>query len=156
MSKQSAGILLYRHRNDELELYLAHPGGPFFAKKDLGAWIVPKGEAEEGEDLESAARRELKEETGLEVSGTGIPLGSVKLKSGKVVHAWAYHAAADTAEEGPLSSNTFKLEWPPRSGRTVEFPEVDRTRFFLVEEALKRINPAQTVFIHRLVDHFRM
>lgn len=144
----SAGMLLYRFAPGGLEVLLVHPGGPFFAKKDLGAWSMPKGEAEEGEELAAVAARELAEETGFAPSGPVIPLGHVRQKGGKVVHAWA---ARGDADPGLLRSNTFELEWPPRSGRRRTFPEVDRAEWFELDEARRRINPAQGALLDALV-----
>ncbi|HWK28499.1 MAG TPA: NUDIX domain-containing protein [Solirubrobacter sp.] len=151
MPKRSAGILLYR-RTPALEVLLVHPGGPFWAKKDLGAWSIPKGEHDDGEDALGCARREFEEETGTTPApGALDDLGSVRLKSGKVVQAWALEGDLDPAT---VRSNTFALEWPPRSGRTQEFPEVDRANWFGLEEAATRINPAQAAFLERLTQRF--
>jgi predicted NUDIX family NTP pyrophosphohydrolase len=143
----SAGLLLYRRRDGRLEVLLAHPGGPFWANKDAGAWTVPKGLAESGEDLLAAARREFAEETGLRPEGPFVPLGSVRQKAGKVVHAWACEGDADPAA---LTSNVMSAEWPPGSGYRVEFPEVDRCAWFTPAEAREKLNPAQAEFIDRL------
>jgi predicted NUDIX family NTP pyrophosphohydrolase len=132
-------------------MLLVHPGGPFWAKKDLGAWSVPKGEADEGEELQACALRELEEELGASLAIASedlIELGSVRQKSGKEVHCWAAEANFDP--QG-LRSTTFTMEWPPRSGKQCEFPEVDRVEWFDPEEARKRINPAQAAFLDRLV-----
>jgi predicted NUDIX family NTP pyrophosphohydrolase len=147
MSKQSAGILAYRLNNEVLEVFLVHPGGPLWAGKDLGAWSIPKGEFEE-EDPLSAARREFAEETGIQVEGDFLALSPQKQKGGKVVSAWAVEADFDASE---MRSNTFEMEWPPRSGRRQSFPEVDRGAWFSVEEALRKINPAQAGFLDELV-----
>ena len=144
----SAGMLLYRFALRGLEVLLVHPGGPFFARKDLGAWSIPKGEAQEGEELAAVAARELAEETGFAPSGPALPLGHVRQKSGKVVHAWAARGDGDPRL---LRSNTFELEWPPRSGRRRTFPEVDRAEWFALDEARRRINPAQGAFLDALV-----
>ena len=136
MSKQSAGLLLYRHRDGLLEVLLAHPGGPFWAKRDHGAWSIPKGEIEPEEDPLQAAIREFEEETGARVSGDFIPLPSIRQAGGKVVHAWAVEEDLDPAS---IKSNTFALEWPPHSGRIAEFPEIDRAEWFPIQEARKRI-----------------
>jgi predicted NUDIX family NTP pyrophosphohydrolase len=146
----SAGILLYRRTGGALEVLLVHPGGPFWTKKDLGAWSIPKGEAGEGEELRACALRELEEELGSPFDfapGELTELGSVRLKSGKVVHGWAAEADFDPAT---LNSNTFAVEWPPRSGVECEFPEVDRAEWFDLEEARRRINPAQAAFLNTL------
>ena len=125
-----------------------HPGGPFFARKDLGAWSIPKGEVEAGEELLAVAHRELAEETGFTADGPALPLGQVTQRGGKVVHAWAVRGDADPSH---LRSNTFELEWPPKSGHVREFPEVDRAEWFDLAEARLRINPAQAAFLDTLV-----
>ncbi|WP_440713785.1 NUDIX domain-containing protein [Gordonia sp. FQ] len=148
MAEHSAGILLYRGRGDDLRVLLVHPGGPFFAKKDDGAWSIPKGLVEEGEDLLAAARREFAEETGHAVpDGIATDLGQVRLRSGKYVTAFALQGDFDP---DTLRSNTFELSWPPRSGRTQVFPEVDRAGWFGVGEAAVKLNPAQVPLIERL------
>ncbi len=138
---------MYRRREGALEVLLVHPGGPFWSNKDLGAWTIPKGEVAEGEDEEATARREFQEETGLQPQGTLLPLGSVKQKGGKVVHAWAFEGDADAAA---IQSNTYRVEWPPRSGQWRTFPEVDRAEWFPPDEARRRINPAQAGLIDTL------
>ena len=143
----SAGVLLFRRRDGRLEVLLAHPGGPFWANRDAGAWSIPKGLAEPGEELLSAARREFAEETGLNPDGPFVPLGDVRQKAGKVVHAWACEGDADPAR---LTSNTMQIEWPPGSGRRVEFPEVDRCAWFDPGAARVKLNPAQVAFVDRL------
>lgn len=131
-----------------LELFLVHPGGPFFRNKDDGAWTVPKGEIEEGDEPLETARREFSEETGLAVPDDGlVELGGIQQKGGKHVLAWAFEGDCDP---GSIESNTFEMEWPPRSGKRQAFPEVDRAGFFDPEEARRKINPAQTAFIDRL------
>jgi len=150
MAKQSAGLLLYRVHEGALEVFLVHPGGPFWAKKDLGAWSIPKGEIEEGEDLLEAARREFAEETGFRPEGVFRELAPVRQKSGKVVRAWAVEGDCDAAA---IRSNTFPLEWPPRSGRWMDVPEVDRAGWFSLEEARLKMHPAQAVFLERLKQH---
>ena len=147
MPRLSAGILLYRAARRGLEVLLVHPGGPFFARKDLGAWSIPKGEPDDGEELLAAARREFREETGFELSGPELPLGTVKQKGGKIVHAWAVRGDADPRR---LKSNHFELEWPKGSGRTRSFPEVDRAAWFALDEAGERILPAQRRFLFDL------
>jgi len=147
MAKISAGILMYRKRDGQLQVFLVHPGGPLWAKKDLGAWSVPKGETDPGEDPLSAARREFGEETGVKISGRVIQLSSVKLKSGKVVQAWAVEGDCDPET---IRSNTFLMEWPPRSGRQQEFPEVDRAAWFELAEAKEKINEGQVPLIEEL------
>lgn len=143
----SAGILLYRLRGERVEVLLAHPGGPFWAKKDLGAWTIPKGEPGEGEDPLACARRELAEESGLAPAGPFHDLGEIRQSGGKLVRAWAVRGDADP---DALRSNEFTLEWPPRSGRMASFPEVDRFAWFEPDEARRRINPAQAELIDRL------
>lgn len=147
MAKKSAGLLMYRYRDVKLEVFLVHPGGPFWAKKDEGAWSIPKGEYADEEDPFTAAAREFKEETGFEADGHFIPLWPIKQPSGKIISAWAVEGdcRADT-----IKSNTFTLEWPPRSGRQAEFPEVDRAAWFFVEQAKKKILKGQVGFIEQL------
>jgi predicted NUDIX family NTP pyrophosphohydrolase len=148
MAKRSSGILLFR-RTAELEVLLVHPGGPFWAKKDLGAWSIPKGEHDDAEESLDAALREFEEETGTKPEvGELIDLGTVKQKSGKVVQAYALEGDLDA---GAIRSNTFTMQWPPRSGREQEFPEVDRAEWFAIDAARERINPAQAAFLDRLV-----
>jgi predicted NUDIX family NTP pyrophosphohydrolase len=153
--RTSAGILLYRRHGDRLEVLLAHPGGPLFAQRDEGAWTIPKGEVEEGDDsapdderLLATALREMREETGIEARGPFVALGSITQKGGKVVHAWACAGDCDPAS---IRSNTFEMEWPPHSGRRQRFPEVDRAEFFAVAAAAAKIKPAQRELIDRLV-----
>jgi predicted NUDIX family NTP pyrophosphohydrolase len=147
MAKKSAGILAYQFLGGELQFFLVHPGGPFWAKKDAGAWTIPKGEFEDEEPL-MAAKREFHEETGMSIDGEFTRLAPVTLKSGKIVHAWAVEADLDATK---VVSNTFSMEWPPKSGKLGEFPEVDRAGWFTFEEAMKKINPAQAGFIRKLV-----
>jgi predicted NUDIX family NTP pyrophosphohydrolase len=150
VSASSAGLLLYRRRGDGLELLLVHPGGPFFRNRDDGWWTVPKGLPEPGEEPLAAAQREFVEETGFALpAGPFVDLGTVRQKGGKVVRAWAAEGDCDPAR---LRSNTFRLEWPPRSGRSSEFPEVDRAAFFDLAEARRKILPAQAPFLDRLVE----
>jgi predicted NUDIX family NTP pyrophosphohydrolase len=150
--KRSAGILLYRRRADELEVLLVHPGGPFWASKDLGAWSIPKGEHDADEDARACALREFEEETGsAPTAGELAELGEVRQKSGKVVAAWALEGDLDPAT---IRSNSFTMQWPPRSGQMKEFPEVDRAEWFGLEAARERINPAQAIFLDRLPDRF--
>jgi predicted NUDIX family NTP pyrophosphohydrolase len=147
----SAGILLHRPTGETVEVLLVHPGGPFWTKKDLGAWSIPKGELEEGEETRECALRELEEELGSRLGlgpGDLAELGSVRQKGGKLVHCWA--AAADF-DPSTLSSNTFSMEWPPRSGVEREFPEVDRAEWFGLEEARRKINSAQAELLDRLL-----
>jgi predicted NUDIX family NTP pyrophosphohydrolase len=146
MPKLSAGILLFR-RPAGLEVMLVHPGGPFWAKKDEGAWSIPKGLADEGEDLLAAAKREFLEETGMQVAGVFLDLGAHKQPSDKTIAAWACEGDFDPAM---LKSNTFSLEWPPRSGRMAEFPEVDRAAWYSIDEAFVKINKGQKPIIAAL------
>jgi predicted NUDIX family NTP pyrophosphohydrolase len=149
MPRTSAGILLYKRRKDNVLLvFLVHPGGPFFANSDEGAWSVPKGEPGPGEEALAAARREFEEETGCGLEGTFVPLSPITQKGGKIVLAWAMEGDCDA---DAVRSNTFKLEWPPRSGRVRDFPEVDRAGWFTVDEARKKMNPAQVALVDELV-----
>ncbi len=148
-TKTSAGLLLYRVRGDQLEVFLVHPGGPFWAKKDAGAWSIPKGELGEGEEPLQAAIREFREETGFTVSGDFHPLRSIRQAGGKVVHAWAVEGDCDPAE---LRSNTFSMIWPPKSGRMQDFPEVDRAAWFEIAEAKERILAGQVGFLDELLE----
>jgi predicted NUDIX family NTP pyrophosphohydrolase len=147
--KRSAGLLLYRRNEREIEVFLVHPGGPFWAKKDRGAWSIPKGEYSEGEDPLAAARREFKEETGLAVEGNFIELGTIRQAGGKLVSAWAIEGDFDP---GKLVSNRFELQWPPHSGRMIEVPEVDRGAWFCLPEAKERILPSQSPILDRLAE----
>jgi predicted NUDIX family NTP pyrophosphohydrolase len=147
MAKLSAGILLYRRRAAAIEVLLVHPGGPFWAKKDEGAWSIPKGEAEDGEDLLARARREFEEETGFAVAGPFAPLPAVRQAGGKTVHAWAAEGDIDAAA---VTSNLFRLEWPPRSGRYQEFPEVDRAAWLALAAARQKLNKGQRPLIDAL------
>jgi predicted NUDIX family NTP pyrophosphohydrolase len=147
MSKLSAGLLMYRMRGGRLEVLLVHPGGPFWAKKDLGAWSIPKGLVFPGEDPLSAARREFREETGFEAGGRFIGLGSIRQPGGKTISAWAFEGDLDAAQ---IESNKFSIEWPPRSGKTQQFPEVDRAEWFDIEEAAIRIVRGQAGFLDAL------
>ena len=142
---------MFRRSQGDVEVFLVHPGGPFFRNKDAGAWTVPKGEVAEGEDLLARARIEFQEELGTEAAAAQlIELGSVKQKGGKTVHAWAFEG--NLPANFVVASNTFALEWPPRSGRTQEFPEIDRAEFFSIETAKLKINPAQVPFLDRLTN----
>lgn len=143
----SSGLLLYRRTTGSLEIFLAHPGGPFWARRDDGAWTIPKGMVDDGEDLLDAARREFREETGIEAAGPFAPLGSIKQKAGKTVHAWAWEGDADATA---IVSNTTSTEWPRGSGKRITYPEVDRCAWFPVDVARVKINPAQAAFIDRL------
>ena len=145
--KTSAGLLLYRDAAGRLEVLLVHPGGPFWAKKDAGAWSIPKGEIAEGEDPLAAAKREFEEETGTRPTGEAIALAPRRQAGGKLVHAWAVRGDLDPAA---LKSTTFTLEWPPRSGRRQEFPEVDRAAWFTLDEAREKILKGQAPFLDDL------
>ena len=147
MPRASAGLLMFRRRAGTIEVLLAHPGGPLWANKDAEAWTIPKGEIAEGEDPLTAARREFEEETGIQPEGVFYPLGSVRQKSGKIVHAWAFEGDADP---DVLRSNSFQMQWPPGSGQLRSFPEVDRVQWFSLDEARRRINPAQAGLIDAL------
>lgn len=146
MPKRSAGLLVFR-RSGELEIFLVHPGGPFWAKKDDGAWSLPKGEYSEEEDALLAAKREFQEETGFCVDGDFLPLGELKQPAGKIVTAWAVEGDVDASL---VNSNTFSLEWPPKSGRMREFPEVDRASWFPVAIARRKLLKGQVGFVERL------
>jgi predicted NUDIX family NTP pyrophosphohydrolase len=148
MAKRSAGILLFRRCNGELEVFLAHPGGPFWAKKDLGAWTIPKGEIAEGEDPLAAAKREFEEEIGVAIDGEFIELQPIRQRSGKQVQAWAVEGDCDPAS---LRSNPFSMEWPPKSGKQAEFPEVDRAAWFTIPEARKKLLASQLPLLDELV-----
>jgi predicted NUDIX family NTP pyrophosphohydrolase len=147
MPKRSAGLLMYRRSGADVSVLLVHPGGPFWAKKDLGAWSIPKGEYVVGEDPFAVARREFAEETGAKPQGEFLPLGEVVQAGGKHVVAWAVEGDFDPAM---LVSNTFETEWPPRSGRKVRFPEVDRAAWFSPAQARKKIVAGQRAFVDRL------
>lgn len=142
--KASAGLLLWRRRDGRIEVLLVHPGGPLWAKKDVGAWSLPKGGIDDGEDALACACREFAEETGFTSHGPFLPLGRVRLRSGKTVQAWAFEGDCDPSA---LRSNLFEMEWPPRSGRKQSFPEVDRAGFFDLEMARVKIHPAQAPFL---------
>jgi predicted NUDIX family NTP pyrophosphohydrolase len=147
--KTSAGLLVFRRRNAALEVLLAHPGGPFFRNKDDGAWSIPKGETAQGEDIIARAGIEFEEELGIPAPpGQLIELGSIKQKGGKIVHAWAVEG--DLEKNFKLNSNTFAIEWPPRSGKMSEFPEIDRAEFFSLPMAKQKANSAQVAFLDRL------
>jgi predicted NUDIX family NTP pyrophosphohydrolase len=146
--RTSAGLLMYRRRGGRVEVLLVHPGGPFFKNKDDGAWTVPKGEPADGEEMIETARREFEEETGIDIGDIPLlELGEVKQKGGKAVHAWAFEGDCDTAT---LKCNTFKVQWPPKSGQWRTFPEVDQYAFFDLATARQKINPAQAAFLDRL------
>jgi predicted NUDIX family NTP pyrophosphohydrolase len=147
MGNQSAGLLMYRLRDGNLEVFLVHMGGPYWSKKDIGAWSIPKGEYESGEDPFEAAKREFFEETGLEANGEFIRLGDIKQAGGKMVSAWAFERDCDAKA---IRSNTFSMEWPPRSGRFQEFPEVDRAEWFSSDVAREKILKGQRPFADEL------
>ena len=147
MAKQSAGLLMYRVQRGQLEVFLVHPGGPFWAKKDRTAWSIPKGEFPPDEDPLAAAQREFEEETGCRATGPFIPLTAITQRSGKRVQAWAVAGDCDPAQ---LRSNVFSLEWPPKSGKQQEFPEVDRAEWFSVPVALEKILPGQRELVIEL------
>lgn len=148
MAKKSAGLILYRIKDDVIEILLVHPGGPFWQKKDLGSWSIPKGEVEDGEEMLKAAFRETEEETGVNFEGNHpLTLNPVKQKSGKIIYAFALKADVNV---GNIKSNLFEMEWPPRSGKKQSFPEVDRAEWFPIEEAKKKIVPGQIPIIEQL------
>jgi predicted NUDIX family NTP pyrophosphohydrolase len=149
-SRISAGLVMFRRRNDQLEVLLAHPGGPFFARKDDGIWTIPKGEAAPGEDLLTRAQIEFEEEVGIRPENVRgwIALGSITQKGGKIVHAWAFEG--DLPESFECKSNLFEMEWPPRSGRQKKFPEVDKACFFSEKVARRKIKPTQVPLLDRL------
>jgi len=147
MAKTSAGLILYRMQSGKLEVLLVHPGGPFWSKKDEGAWFVPKGELNVGEEPLAGAKREFEEETGLKPEGEFLALGSVKQKSGKTIVAWAFEGDCDPSS---IKSNTFTIEWPPKSGRQQEFPEIDRAGFFTVTQAKAKMHPVEYPLVLRL------
>jgi predicted NUDIX family NTP pyrophosphohydrolase len=147
VAKISTGLVVYRQRAGALEVFLVHPGGPFWAKKDFGVWSIPKGEVEPGQDSLAEAQRELREETGCQVDGEFRPLKPVKQAGGKIVHAWAIAGDCDADR---IVSNEFAVEWPPRSGRRQNFPEVDRAAWFDLPTARQKINPAQAALLDEL------
>ena len=151
MQKTSAGLLMYKfNKNKELEIFIGHPGGPFWKNKDKGAWSIPKGEVEEGEDLLQTAKREFKEETGIDFKEHFIELGEIQQKSGKIVHAWAFEGDWS----GFLMGTSFvDMQYPPKSKKFIRFPELDKADFFSIEKAKIKINPAQAEFINRLKAH---
>ena len=147
MVSKSAGILVYRRRAGQLEVFLVHPGGPFWARKDAGAWGIPKGGFDDTEDPLAAARRELAEETGLAIDGNFVALQPIRQKGGKIVYAWVIEGDCDAAA---ITSNMFEMEWPPRSGKKQQFPEVDRAEWFPMAEARKRILESQLPLLDQL------
>ena len=148
-SRLSAGLLLFRRKGEALEVLLAHPGGPFFARKDEGAWTIPKGEALPAEGLLTRAQIEFEEELGIRPSGKWIELGSIRQKGGKTGYAWAFEG--DLPNSFQIKSNTFEIEWPPRSGKLREFPEINRAEFFREKIARRKMNPRQVPFLDRLL-----
>jgi predicted NUDIX family NTP pyrophosphohydrolase len=152
MPKISAGLLMYRDTDHDLEVLLVHPGGPYWQRKDNGVWTIPRGEVENGEDYLTAAIREFQEETGWQPQGPYLPLGEVRLRSGKAIHAWAFCGSFDPAS---LRSNLFEIEWPPKSGRRQQFPEIDRAGFFTMVEARKKIRISELPFLDRLAEQLR-
>lgn len=154
MKKQSAGLLLYRQKNGRVEVLIAHPGGPFFAKKDNGFWSIPKGLYEDDEDPFVAAKREFEEEIGWPApTGKYFELGEIKRKDGKTIKAWAVEGQVDETE---VKSNTFEMEWPPKSGKVQEFPEIDRAKWFDLPTASPKLQLIQTEFLERLADHLKI
>jgi predicted NUDIX family NTP pyrophosphohydrolase len=151
--RNSAGILLYRIRSAALEVFLVHPGGPFWAKKDAGAWSIPKGEFEEGADPLETAKREFFEETGSPIDGKFIALTPLKQRSGKLVHAWAEEGEIDSAS---VRSNSFSMEWPPHSGKQHEFPEVDKGEWFTIPVAREKLQAGQRAFLDELEKELRL
>jgi len=147
----SAGLLMFRRRKLGVEVFLVHPGGPFWRKKDFGAWSIPKGEVLAGEDFLTTARREFEEETGIKPAGEFIGLGEIKQPSGKIVVAWTFEGNCSPT----IRSNTFSMEWPPKSGRTQEFPEVDRAEWFSLNDARDRIQRGQIGFLDKLITRLR-
>ncbi len=147
MPRLSAGLLMYRIRDEAIQVLLAHPGGPYFVNKDDGHWSIPKGEPGPDEDLFHTAQREFEEETGLKPAGPFVALQPVKQKGGKLVHAWAFQGDCDPAT---IRSNTFAMEWPPRSGQQQAFPEIDRAEFFDLETARRKVKAAQVGLIDEL------
>lgn len=145
--RKSAGILLYRKKGQKHQILLVHPGGPFWAHKDEHAWSVPKGIPEKGEDLLQTAKREFKEETGFEVEGDFMPLNPAKYPNGKMVYAYALQ---DEIDEQQVKSNTIDIEWPPNSGKTINIPEVDKARWFSLDEAKRKIHKGQVAIIENL------
>lgn len=150
--KVSAGLLMYRFNQGALEVFIVHPGGPYWKNKDEGAWSLPQGELEQGEEVFEAAKREFYEEIGMKPEGTFIPLGQVTLNSGKDVHAWAFEGDWS----GLLTTQSFmKAEWPPRSGKFISFPEVDKAAFVSCNTAKKKLHPAKALFVERLEEHLK-
>lgn len=154
MPRISTGFLLYRDKDGDLEVFLVHPGGPYFVNRDFGIWSIPKGEVDDGEDYLQCAMRELKEEVGLDIiPEDSFPLGNITQKGGKIVYAWAKEYKNNIVLDN--SNSSFKIQWPPNSNKWQSFPEVDKAEFFPVETALKKINPAQAELINRLVEYLK-
>ena len=149
MGKKSAGLVMYRYRDSNLEVFLVHPGGPYWAKKDDGAWSIPKGEYSDNEEPFAAAKREFKEETGYDAEGNFIPLTPIKQPSRKLISAWAFEGDCDAST---IKSNTFTMEWPPRSGKQAEFPEVDRAEWFSTNKAKKKLLKGHIGLIEELCE----
>ncbi len=149
MAVKSAGILIYRFKDGQLQVMLVHPGGPFWTKKDKGAWSIPKGICEEDEVAIEAAKREFREETGFDIDGSFIDLGELRQSSGKIVHAWALEGDLDT---GKIKSNTFQMEWPRGSGRIRQYPEIDKGEWFSIDVAKEKIVKGQRGFLERLLE----
>ena len=145
----SAGLVMYRIRNGDLQIFLAHPGGPLYQSKDDGYWTIPKGEPPENEPLLNAAMREFEEETGIKPRGPYIDLGSIRQKGGKIVYGWAFEGGDEGPQ--PIRSNTFEMQWPPGSGKMQSFPEVDRARFFSLAEGKRKLKETQWPLIERLI-----
>lgn len=152
MPRQSAGLLMYRICDDRVEVLLAHPGGPYFQNKDDGAWTIPKGEPDGDEDLFLTAQREFEEETGIKPRGTFVALAPIRQKGGKIVHAWAFEGDCDPTT---IRSTLFSMEWPPKSGRQQEFPEIDRAEFFALSAARRKIKAGQETFLDGLKEILR-
>ena len=148
MAKESAGIVLYRIREPDTEFFLVHPGGPFWKNKDAGGWSIPKGELSSGEELLAAAEREFFEETSHRLTGPFVPLGKIKTPGGKTIHAWATEGECDPEK---VVSNSFEMEWPPRSGKMATFPEIDRAGWFALAQAEVKLHQGQAEFLHRLL-----
>ncbi len=154
MQLRSAGLLMFHKSPDGLKVFLVHPGGPYFSKKDEGYWGIPKGLIEAHEEILQTAIREFEEETGIQSKGIYIPLGTTIQRNNKIVHAWAFES--DNSEQLDIVCNTFEMEWPPNSGKRQKFPEVDRGVFFSIDDARKKIYSAQQVFIDRLLQYLNL
>jgi len=153
MQKVSAGLLMYQRKKSFVEFFLVHPGGPFWKDKDLGAWTIPKGEVGKGEDLLECAKREFEEETGIKSFGEFISLGEIRQKAGKIVHCWAFENDKNFWKGFLMKQNFIEIEWPPRSGKKIKIPEVDKAGFFDFETASRKINSAQKEFLDRLQEN---